>query len=340
MRAARLRSAVITLPLLALAVGSSAVAHAGTPASAPATTAASSLQRLPAAPVTLLAGPRSTRPTLVAPDRARTASPDSVSATTAAGAQFTVTYSGFSPAARTAFQRAVDLWAATVQSSVPITVKASFTPLGRGVLGSAGPSGVYKNFSGAPQRETWYVDAIANKRAGRQLDPSPDIVAEFNSSFSNWHFGSAAAPQGTYDFTSIVLHELGHGLGFLGAGYVAGGVGTVRESGSPISYDRFTENGAGKALPTFADRSAALKTQLTGGNLFFDSPAVRDANSARPARLYAPATWQDGSSYSHLAEGTYRAGNRNSLMTPFLSDGETIRSPGPITKAILTTIGW
>ena len=332
-----LRSAVATLPLLALAIGAPGAAHAGGqgPAAAPAGPAAAG-ERQAAPRVGLLAGPGSSRTTVLA-DRSTSGT---AAATTAAGARFTVTYSGFTPAARIAFQRAVDVWAGALQSNVPITVRASFTPLERGVLGSAGASGIYKNFPGAPAKDTWYVDAIANNRAGRQVAASPDIVAEFNSDFGNWHYGSAAAPRGTYDFTSVVLHELGHGLGFLGAGRVADGVGSVRTSGLPISYDRFTENYAGKALLAFPNRSSALRSELTGGRVYFDSPAVRSANDAKRAKLYAPSSWEPGSSYSHLDEANYPAGSTNSLMTPVLRDGETVRVPGPLTKAIFRSIGW
>ena len=332
-------TAGLALPLLALTVlapGPARAAVAAPPAgAAPAHAVA---ERLPAAPATLLAGTGSGRTTEVTARSARAVG--SVSAVTAAGATFTVTYTGFTPAARRAFQRAVDVWAGVLHSDVPITVQASFEPLGSGVLGSAGASGLARNFTGAPKRDTWYVDALANRWAGRQLDSSPDVVARFNSGFRNWHYGSAAAPAGTYDFTSVVLHELGHGLGFLGAGRVASGVGSVRSSGMPTAYDRFTENYDAKALLAFADRSAALRTQLTGGRIYFDSPAVRDANGSRRARLFAPSSWQAGSSYAHLDEGTYPAGSANSLMTPVLRDGETVRVPGPIAAAISRSIGW
>ena len=258
-------------------------------------------------------------------------------------ATFQVTYSGFGPAARAAFQRAVNIWAPLVTSSVPITVKASFTPLGLDVPGAAGPYAMWRNFAGAPQPNTWYPDAIANKRAGRQLAPAADIGARFNSSFTRWWFGVGPTPVDRIDFTAVVLHELSHGLGFFGAGSVRDGLGTVRFPSSPpapMSYDRFTENGLGRALLTFPDRSAPLATQLQGNSVFFDSPAVRKANAGIPARLYAPPVWQPGSSYAHLNEATYRPGTRNSLMTPILNAGETIRVPGPITRAIFASVGW
>ncbi len=134
----------------------------------------------------------------------------------AARVRITVTYSGFTAPAKAAFQRAVNTWAATLTSPVPITVQASWEPLGTGILGSAGPSYLWKIGN------VWYADALANKKSGHQLNPAPDIVARFSSAFSNWHFGSGPAPAGTYDFQSVVTHELGHGVGFLGLGRVTG----------------------------------------------------------------------------------------------------------------------
>jgi hypothetical protein len=292
---------------------------------------AAALEKAAAASTVLRAG-TSGFPTFVRPDEQ--------TGTRAVTATFQVTYSGFTTAARASFQRAVNIWAQKVVSPVPITVSASFQPLGTGVLGSAGSNFIWRDFPGAPRPGTWYVDALANKKFGQQIDPSPDIVARFSSNFPNWHFGSTAAPAGTYDFTTVVLHELGHGLGFLGAGQVSGSTGSVRISGFPVVYDHFTENGAGKLLKTYVDPSSALAAQLQSGNLFFDSSRVRTANNNLRAKIYAPSSFQPGSSYSHLDEATYLKGNVNSLMTPQLGQGETIRNPGPITLAIFKTFGW
>lgn len=247
-----------------------------------------------------------------------------------------VTYTGFTAAAKAAFQRAINIWAGQLTSSIPITVSASYAQLPTGVLGQAGPAHIWLE----TRTGTIFPDAIANKRAGGQLSPDPDIVAQFSSAYKDWHFGTTPAPRGKVDFTSVVLHELGHGLGFLGAGRVSSGKGSVRIASYPFVYDRFTENGAGKAMLTFPDNSATLATQLQSNNLWFDSTLVRAANGGKRAKLFAPTTFQQGSSYSHLDETTYRLGNPNSLMTPAISPGETIRSPGPITLAIFKSTGW
>ncbi|MDP9394704.1 MAG: hypothetical protein M3Q27_10860 [Actinomycetota bacterium] len=326
------RTTLACVAALAAALLTPAAAEAGVSTRADratAATAATGVSR-PAVPVPLRAGPAGA-PTLVG---------STTGDVGAAAATFQVTYTGFTPEAKAAFQRAVNLWASKLNSPVPITVKASFEPLGEGVLGSAGPTNIWRDFAGAPRAGTWYVDAIANKRAGRQLDPSPDIVARFSSNFTNWHFGTAAAPAGKYDFTSVVMHELGHGIGFLGAGNVANGTGTVRVAGMPVSYDRYTETGVDKKLLSFADNSSALATALKSGNVWFDSTRVRNANGSKRAKLYAPGTWQPGSSYSHLDETTYPPGTAHSLMTPRLGAAETIREPGAISRAILLDLGW
>jgi hypothetical protein len=250
-----------------------------------------------------------------------------------------VNYTGFTPQAQAAFQHAVNIWAGQLTSPVTIQVDAEFAPLGSGVLGSAGPW-LIRNASGLVPN-TWYAVALANKITGTdQLPGTSDIDAQFSSSFS-WYYGTDGnAPPGTYDFVSVVLHELGHGLGFIGLANVSGGSGSVGSGGFPSIYDRFTENGAGQALLSFANPSAALGAQLTSNNLYFDGSRTRQANGGNPARIYAPAGWQGGSSYSHLDEAAYPAGNLNSLCTPQLGSREAIHDTGPITRGMFEDMGW
>lgn len=297
---------------------------------APGASSAESVPRsLPGTQVPVYAGPAGTTQSVV------TDAPAAAKA--APTAKFIVSYTGFTPEAKAAFQRAVNAWAGKLNTTVPVTVKASWEPLGPGILGSAGPSQIW-DIGGV-----WNVDAIANKKAGRQLSASPDIVARFSSNFTNWHFGTGPAPVGKYDFQSVVTHELGHGVGFLGVGKVTGSTGTVKYSGKNTAYDRFTRLGSTATSPLLwkmPDNSTQLGSALLSNNVYFDSPAVRAANGGKSAKLYAPSAWRQGSSYSHLDETTFPKGNPNSLMTYAIGGGETIRTPGPITLALLKTIGW
>jgi hypothetical protein len=120
-----------------------------------------------------------------------------------------------------AFQYAANIWGATLDSNVDIYVVAAFNPLAPNVLGSAGAwdvfsdfSGVNANFPGAEFPGTWYSSALADKRAGVDQDPtSPDINAQFSSNF-NFYLGVDNNHGAQNDLVAVLLHELGHGLGF------------------------------------------------------------------------------------------------------------------------------
>jgi hypothetical protein len=264
----------------------------------------------------------------------------------AALSTFIVTYNGFSPQAQAAFQAAVNVWASQIQSSVPIRVTANWTVLSPGVLGSAGPSYIFRNFAGAPSPNTWYGAALAKKLSGSDLtaglaDPS-DIVANFNSSFS-WYYGIDGNPGAQFDLMTVVLHELGHALGFFGSMTASGGVGSWGFSGSPVVYDSLAINGSYQPLTNttiFPNPSTVLGSQLVSNNLFFNGTTAKLANGGIPPRLYAPATWSQGSSFSHLDETAYPQGNANSLMTPALAPGEAIHDVGAIVRGLFMDIGW
>ncbi|REJ42069.1 MAG: hypothetical protein DWQ54_11760 [Microcystis flos-aquae TF09] len=254
-----------------------------------------------------------------------------------------VNYTGFTPAAQTAFQFAVDIWESLLDSSVPINVNASFANLGSGILGQAGPEAYARGFSGLPQTNTWYPIALANSLAGQDLDPTvSDIGSQFNSNF-NWYYGlDNNVPTNQISFVSVVLHELGHGLGFLGwmdnqSGVGSWGFGT----GFPGIYDRFTENGSGQSLlntSLFPNPSTALGSQLTSNNIFFDGSNANAANGGNRVKLYAPSTWSGGSSYSHLDEVFNNT--PNALMTYSIGFGESILNPGPVTLGLFKDMGW
>ena len=294
----------------------------------------------------LLADPH-VRPSFVPPPAPRGLLRGVANANPAAVTAITVNYIGFTPEAQTAFQYAVGIWASQLAAPVPITVEASFSNLGSRVLGSAGPFFVWPAVPNGVAN-TLYPDALAGQLAGADADPgTPDVDARFSSA-APWYFGTdGKVPPGQYDFVSVVLHELGHGLGFIGSGRVASGVGSWGlNAGSgplPFIFDRFVFNGFGQAIldtALFPNGSAALAGQMTGENLFFSGPFTRASNGNAAARLYAPPAFEDGSSYSHLDEATYTGGHPNSLMTPQIASAEAIHDPGGIVRGMFRDMGW
>lgn len=272
---------------------------------------------------------------------ARRAAPDCDPATE--GARFQVTYTGFPPGAEASFQEAVDIWSCRIRSSQVIRVAASWAPLERSTLGSAGPV-LYRNFPGAPLRDVWYASALADDLARRDLgDGAADIEAIFNSDFASWHIGSGPPPDGLYDLTTVVLHELGHGLGFIGALTVEGRVGRVGPdvSGFPFSYDLYTFDAGGTPLldaRAYPDGSTALANALTG-DVTFQGPATQQAIGS-PLPLHSPDPFVPGGSYSHLAETAYPANTPDGLMTPFIARNEFVTEPGTAVCAVLGDVGW
>ena len=252
-----------------------------------------------------------------------------------------VEYTGFPAVAEAAFQYAVNIWAAQLSSDVVIHVDANWASLGPNILGSASPSTVHRNFSGAPSPDTYYPAALANQLAGVDLETnSVDISCNFGSDV-NWYFGlDGNVPPGAYDFVTVVLHELCHGLGFIGSAVVAGNTGFIGQSGSPFVYDTFiNDNNSGGSLLDLNTGSNTLYSALTGGGLVWSGPEGLAAAVAPPG-IYAPDPWEPGASFSHLREDMYLWNDPNALMTPNLNTGEAIHDPGPIVMGMFADMGW
>lgn len=260
-------------------------------------------------------------------------------------ATFQVTYVGFTAEAKAAFQKAVDIWSTLITSPVTIHVQAVWKPLGTGVLGSAIWGSVHANFDGAQRINTLYPVALAEKMAGADLNAPGDIdiYAEFSSTF-NWYTGlTGTPPSGTYDLVTVVLHELGHGLGFVDSYFASNGIGYVgtTEAMLPMIYDQYMENTSGQNLyKTFDSGSAALGSQITSNAIFFNSPTVVSNNDNTRAAIYAPNPYNSGSSISHLDEATYPGGSVNALMTPQVARLEVDHDPGPIVLNAFSDMGW
>jgi len=260
---------------------------------------------------------------------------------------FVVRYNGFTTQQKAAFQLAVDAWSKIVVSSVPIVIDASMESLDPGVLGSAGPAGAYRR-TDASQNSSYYVPALANALAGRDLATTqPDIAASFSNDPGTFFFGTdGQVPSGRYDFATVVLHEIAHGLGFLGDLEVVRGLGTYDDGGAPptpFSFDRFVgERRPEGTRPVIGlpRPSAALGNALQGGALYWTGASGRNGAGGNAPKLYAPSPWEDGSSSTHLDETTYPTGTANALMTPWVDAREVLRDPGPIAFGILKDIGW
>lgn len=153
-----------------------------------------------------------------------------------------------------AFQFAADVWGATLDSNVGISIRSNFDPLScnatQAVLGSAGTNFIFANFTptapfaGPAFANTWHSSSLADKRAGFELNPGqPDISARFNTNLGNvgcltgigWYLGLDNNHGTQIDLVTVLLHEFGHGVGFQQFASLSSG---SMISGLPDTYNR------------------------------------------------------------------------------------------------------
>jgi hypothetical protein len=252
-----------------------------------------------------------------------------------AKSKFVVKYNNFPDWAKKEIQAAVNVWSANFDSTVAITVDASW---GRssswGVLGSARPGSFFSAFSGAPDPSLWYSSATANALAGKDLDKAnPEIIIQVNSEAS-WNLRGDGAPSTSeYDLESVFIHELGHGLGFLSndAYDPYFGLGSLDQ---PTPFDAYLQTSDGRRLADLPTPSKELGSALTS-SLVWNGPLGIKANAGIKPKMYTPTRYEAGSSTSHLDESTFSKSGLDSVMTPSLDPGEVFRQPGPLLLAMM-----
>ena len=250
------------------------------------------------------------------------------------------------------FNAAADYWSKRLNGSVEVIVEAQFSPLDCGsnwaVLGSAGATLVHRDFQGSTRGSTWYPAALANQLAGVDLSSDySEINATFNSSIdnnsscfgnNNWWYGIGGDPEPfTVDLYSVVLHEIGHGLGF---------ADMVQNNGAKFHGfdDSFMVNlydtQYGNSWPNLTDAQRA-SSMISNGNLVWSGGYANEEASflengnhgiSGLINMYAPSSFQSGSSVSHWDISL----DPDEIMEPYL----TYPNEDWVTIKALKDIGW
>ena len=257
-------------------------------------------------------------------------SPHAVIGNTTGGATFEITYadpqgSGFNDGAqgetrRRALEAAVLAWTKVIQGTVTIKVSAVMEKQDDGdgndstsLLASAGATEMWLvDGKAVPSALAWQLTGQRNKTAG-----DSDIEVNVNSEI-NWDYalnGVAARDKSSFVYT--LIHEIGHGLGFLDTFDSETG---EMLNGIPSPYDAFINRGSSRADLIKDHSTNTIVGDLVSDDLFFSGPAAVDASkrSIKPLpmiKLYAPNPYEQGSSVAHVDQKTY-ADFKTGLMTP------------------------
>ncbi len=146
-----------------------------------------------------------------------------------------------------------------------------------------------------------------------------------------WNFGSDAPLVNQIDFRSVVTHEIGHSLGFIGTYNSSADTWWL---GGVTAWDSNLRDDAGNAPTPGGTGTPGNFNQVDNPVWFTGSNAV--AVNGGPVPVYAPTTYASGSSLSHVNYSTYP----NALMSPFIGLGQMGRSPTDLEWAIMQDLGW
>ncbi len=253
---------------------------------------------------------------------------------------------------RAAFEHALRLWSQQLPASyagetivvAASTLSAGTAAAGGSFLASAGPTSLFENFRGAVPN-TLYSVALANHIAKQDLNGSqPEISVTVNEDIDviqiivgtgGFHYQTDGQPGTKYDFVSVIMHEIAHGLGFLSNLNSDGSFGRGPSgAANPTIWDRFLEIGNGSDLTTLTPRQRAQA--LVSSDLFWNGNRALQMNGTQRPEIFAPSTYLSGSSTSHLDE----ASHSNQLLSPSIDLGEVHHRPNGLELGILADMGW
>lgn len=264
--------------------------------------------------------------------------------------------------ARQAMQFAVQRLSADLTGTVPVRVNACWVTdssgnssrlAAAGTLASAINSPDYFSLPGLRTRNTWYpvasaIQAVGTSRCGAfggACTPERADIGIIFESTRNWSFSTGDQPTpGQFDFVSVAMHELAHGLGFqsLAVRILREPLGTIEFLPLQDAYTRIVRYITNLADPinasvpfwslSPAERRAAITQDFS---LAFGFTYTNLIGAQTVPFLHAPNPVQPGSSFSHFNAGS----EANELMVPTTPPNTRRRSLG-LAGEVLRRAGW
>ncbi len=249
---------------------------------------------------------------------------------------------------KAALEYALSLWATKIKGTETIRVQAHCesyggTPTGA-VLASAGPltAGTVGTDVGLIYANTFYPTLLINQYGHEDFAPAhDDIQVTVNMDVDNatvlgnrnFYYGTDANPGIHIYFVTVLLHELGHGLGFLTFMDQNG----MLFGGKPDGYMRNLVQQPGGSLVSMTN--AGRQSAMISDALHWDGNSLKNRynpSTSAPygnVKMYAPAVYQAGSSVSHFD----LSNSPNLLMEPSYTGASHNMD---VTGNLLHDVGW
>ncbi|MFK8111691.1 MAG: PEP-CTERM sorting domain-containing protein [Rubripirellula sp.] len=233
--------------------------------------------------------------------------------------------------------------------NVDFTVNNSQTD-GGGSLASAGT--LY--FTGP----NGFSNGLLFQHATTGVDPfggANDGSATFDFGY-NWNSELDAPTPTEFDLFTVSLHEVTHAMGFASLVNADGNSEIDMPGGNPGGnpgvfsvFDTFLELGDGTDLFSAGGSYDGTAADLISDDVFFSGANAVAANGGAPVKMYAPTTFNDGSSISHFNQnfiiptvggavtGPFFPGT---IMSPAVAMGVEKRAYTALDLGVLQDIGW
>lgn len=277
---------------------------------------------------------------------------------------FDISYSGvgWDASSMGALQYAANIWGGLLSSNYAgetINIDAIFDiTLPAGAL--AGGQPVRAEFEPSlkdtmPMAEYFFFpEATANHLTLGDLHPGESEIQIKYSPTASWYYGVDGNPGAAqYDFVTISLHEIAHGLGLtsglsdtmlypftIPSGPCAGcGTGWYYDTyvfNNNPNNPKPAENPLGYIFPVSVTSDQRLALVTDPFHLAFGGAFAFEANADTFPILYSPPAFIEGSSVSHLSEATYPL----DLMVPHATLGGSNHAPSALDLAMLKDVGW
>lgn len=214
-------------------------------------------------------------------------------------------------------------------SGINLRVDFTFRDLGdTGTLGQGGPAGF------DIRNNVYFAQALFNFLARNDVNGGAiSLSVEMNTNPSvTWFYGASTPPVGQYSWQSVIMHEVGHSMGFFD---------TVAKDGSyanagPSIFETLATLGVGGQAISMLDQAARAQAVISN-NIYWSGPFALSANNGQAIKLYSPNPYEEGSNYSHIDPSQAGIGG---LYYPSLPDATFFAGPTKQELGIFHDVGW